>query len=275
MTSWSPIAITDSVSGSSSSIVYQFNSSKNSDVADFNPSSWTTVTSGAVPTNSTAPYVAFRATFTATDYSSTVSLDEFKISWAEGIGAQPVVAWNHDRRYWLAFTTNTTAGATNDRVLLYQRNRSWSLFSGINAVSFATWRDALYFGNSNSTGYVYKFDIGNNDDGSDISSKIVFKSYDAGLFNQDKDFKNLYVNYLGAANGSLSLVYDLDRSGNAFSLGSANMNEGTGQVAAKFPFSLANPVQGREIQYTLTKSGTGDRLKLYDLKTTLMLKEAR
>jgi hypothetical protein len=150
--------------------------------------------------------------------------------------------------------------------------------SGINAASFATWRDALYFGNSNSTGYVYKFDVGNTDDGGAITSRIATKSYDLGAFKNDKDFENLYVNFLGNASsftGSFTASYDLDRSGQNYSLGTANLNEATGQVAAKFPFSLSNPVQGREIQYKIVKSGTGDRLKLYELGTVFTLLEAQ
>jgi len=270
---WGLALIEESASSGVSS--YEFNSSANSDINLFDSTAWTSIVSGEIPTNSTQPFAAFRTAVAITTPTQNYSLDLLGIAWTEGTLIQPIVSWNHDRRYWLAYTTNTSAGATNDRVIIYQRNRTFSLLNGINALSFATWRNDLYFGNSDSTGFVYKFDAGNNDDGSDIESKIIFKSYDLGTWNQDKDFRNLYVNFLGGSSGSLSLTYDLDRSGNVFSLGSALMTEGVGQVAAKFPFPLSNPVQGREIQYTLTKSGTGDRLKLYDLKTQFSILEAR
>lgn len=274
-TSWGPTTIADQQQ--CGIIEYQFNSSTNSSIALFLSTGWATVTSGGVPTNSVQRYYAFRSTFTASCGTATVSLDSFQATWQEGAGAPPIVSWNYDRRYWLAFTTGSASSPYNDRILVYQRNRTWTLLKGINAASFATWRDFLYFGNSSGTGYVYKYDVGNDDDGAVISSRITTKSYDLGTFKNDKDLESLYVNFLGNATaftGSFSVAYDLNRSGANYSLGSANLSEGTGQVSAKFPFSLSNPVQGREIQYKIVKSGTGDRLKLYELGTIYTLMEA-
>jgi len=274
ISSWGPIGIIDSTDAGGN-IVYQFNASNSPTIGGFNPGDWESISNGSVPTLPTRQYAAFRATFTATVSTSVASLEEIEISWSEGTASQPVRSWEHDRRYWLSFTTSTESGAFNDTVLAYQRNRTWTILKGINSASFATWRDNLYFGDSSGIGYVYEYGVGNSDDNSSINSIIKFKSYDIGLFNQDKDYKDLYVNFLGRNTGSFSMTYDLDQSGNSYSLGSANMNEGIGQVAAKFPFSLIQPVQGREIQYTINKTGTGDRLKLYDLKTIFSIKEAR
>jgi len=272
ITAWGPIGINDSQANGT--ITYQFNSTNSASIGDFTASNWETVTSGAVPTIATGTHAAFRADLIPDFSTFTVQINDFTTNWNEG-DIQPIKSWNHDRRYWLSYTTATASGSRNDRILVYQRNRTFTLLKGINAGSFATWRDSLYFGDAEDNGFVYKYDVGNNDDGSDIDSVIVFKSYDVGTFNQDKDLRNLYVNYQSGPTGSLSLSYVVDRDGNSFSLGSANMNEETGQVNAKFPFPLSNPVQGREVQYTLTKSGTGDRLKLYDLKTQFSVKEAR
>jgi hypothetical protein len=197
------------------------------------------------------------------------------IGWQEGL-RKPSRAWVYDRRYWVSFTTNTAGAAPNDTVLVYQRNKTWTIFKGINAASFALWRDKLHFGNSNGTGYVYQFDTGNSDDGNDITSQIVTRSYDASVPYRDKDFRTMWVDYTGntAFSGSLTMAYTLDRA-ITFVLGTLGMSDGTGQVSTKMPFSLNNAVQGREIQYTLTKSGVGDRLKLHDFVTKYSVKEER
>lgn len=270
--SFGPVSILDT-KADGNTIIYQFNTSTSPIMA---ASSWTTIVNGGVPTLDIHNWVAFRATINLSSVTSPVSIQQFTITWNEGT-TPPIVSWNYDRRYWLSYTTSTAASPYNDRILVYQRNRTWTLLTGLNAASFATWRDFLYFGNSSSTGYVYKFDTGNNDDGSSIVSRITTKSYDLGAFKSNKDLESVYVNFLGnsAFSGSFSLTYSLDRAGTDYSLGSANLSEGTGEVAAKFPFSLSNPVQGREIQYKIVKSGTGDRLKLYELSTVFTLMEAQ
>lgn len=274
ISAWGPVTIADQQSGGS--ITYQFNASTNSSLSLFISTGWATITSGGIPTHAAHRYAAFRSSFSATVATANVSLDSFQMTWSEGGGTPPIASWNYDRRYWLAYTTSTASSPYNDRVLVYQRNRTWTLLTGINAASFTTWRDNLYFGNSIGNGYVYKFDVGASDDGTSITSRIVTKSYDLGLPTQNKDFQNLYTTYLGNATsftGTFSMTYDLDQLGQTFTLGSASLLEGTGQIAAKFPFPLSNPVQGREIQYSLLKSGTGNRLKLYGLKTVFSIHE--
>mgnify|MGYP007071640829 CR=1 FL=1 len=102
-------------------------------------------------------------------------------------------------------------------------------------------------------------------------------SYDMGLPIREKDFRNSWPSYTGNTgfSGNFNLAYFLDRSTTSFNLGTVNMNDGTGQLAPKMPFPLTNAVQGREIQYVLTKQGTGDRLKLHDITTRFTVKEER
>jgi len=149
------------------------------------------------------------------------------------------------------------------------------MLKGINADSFAIWRDALYYGDAESNGYIYKFDVGRDDNGSNIESLIHFKRHDAGSPHRQKDFNKLYLHYAGdlGYSGSIEMTYDVDDSGNSFSLGSADMDEGTGQVSAKLPFPASNVVRGRELQYFLKKNGTGNKLRLDSLVTDFTIKE--
>lgn len=274
ISAWGSMTINDAENGGN--IDYSFNASSSPTVAEFNSSSWTSLVSGGVPTNGINSYAIFRGSFSVTLGTQTPTLNSFQFSWGEGgTGSQPLISWNFDRRYWLSYTTSSASGARLDRSLIYQRNRTWTIFK-IPASSFATWKDKLYFGESGDTGLVHNFDVGNTDDGASITSILRTKSYDFGYFHRPKSFHNAYLNYFGntAFTGSFTLTYDLERSGNAYSLGTGAMSESTGQILSKFPFPMSNPIDGREIQYTLIKSGTGDRLRLYDIRTLYELEEA-
>lgn len=271
ISSWGPFTV--SAVQSSGTITTQFGSTNTASVSAI--TNWTTLTNGQIPTVSTNPYAAFRSSFTANLGGANLLLQEAQTTWIEGGVVPSPVAGVYDRRYWLSYTTGTLSSPLLDSVLIYQRNKSFTLFKGIYAGSFSLWRDLFYFGNSNNTGYVYKYDVGNNDDGTDITSIIYTKSYDFDTAYRDKGFRNLYTQFLGGASkvGSFSLYYDIDQVANTFPLGSVNLNEQLGQTASKSPFSFNYPVHGRELEYTIVKSGSGDRLRLYGFTTKYALEE--
>lgn len=273
ITSWRPFDINQSLGDGT--IQYQIGSTNTASVSAI--TNYQSISDSAVPTIATGAYAAVKAYFITDEWDDTPTLNDFTISWSEG-ELQPIKSWNYDRRYWLSFTTNTAGGSFNDTILVYQRNRTWTLFKGINASSFATWRDALYFGNSNSTGYVYKFDTGNTDDGSDIESRLITKSYDLGDFVREKSFHTAFLNYNGALakSGTFDLKYKFNQVDSTEStLKSFSMTENLPGSVRKAGFPRGNLVQGREIQYTLNKVGTGDRLKLYSIWTRYSPKEVR
>lgn len=275
ITSWGAVTISDTQTDGE--IRYQFGSTTTADISLI--VNWQGIVNGGVPTVSTAPYAAFRAILSTPTAltGNNISLGEFVTTWTEGTIVPSPTAWTYDRRYWISYTTNTATDPYQDAVFVWQRSKSWTMFKGINSASFATWRDNLYFGNSDSTGYVYKFDVGNNDDGANITSIITTKSYDLGQALREKDYMRSYINYLASPQytGNFSVSYDIDRYGTVYSMGTASMSEATGLANIKFPFGLSQLTRGSEIQYNITKSGTGDRLRLYGITTQFQLKEER
>ncbi len=275
ITGWGPSTISDVKTGSGT-ITYEFGSTGTANTSLI--TNWASIANSGVPSPATNAYAAYRATMKQFIASDTVKLGELLTTWNEGT-VPVLVSNNYDRRYWLSMTTTTSSSPQLDTILVYQRNRTWTLFKGINAASLAIWRDKLHFGDSASSGNVYQFDVGNNDNGSDINSYITFKSYDMSTLTQDKDFRLAHLSFFGnyGFSGTFGLGYAVDQTTTTYSLGTATMNDGTGQVLEKFNFKLDGtaPIQGREIQYTLTKSGTGDRLKLFDIMTNYSLKEER
>jgi len=264
------------VSDSGATLSYEFGASTEPAIADFNSSSWTAIANGAVPTNSTAAYAGIRAKITASTWTAVPVIEDFTIHWNEGTNPA-VVSEIEDRRYWVSITTSGASTPNNDTILVYQRNRTWTMIKGINAASFTNWRNRLYFGDSTGIGYVYRYGDGSSDDGSSITSRIITKSYDLGKFHNEKSFKNLFVNFNGkaASAGNFSVSYSLDQSSTLISLGDMLMSNISPTSIKKMPFPLSDIVEGREIQYSLTKSGKTERLKLYDMLTEFELKEAR
>lgn len=275
ITFWKPLSFSDVRTGGGS-IAYQFNASTNSSIALFNSSSWTNVSNGIIPSNGVASFAAIRATFTVTAGTDTARMQNFSVSWQEG-GYPALASVVYDGRYYLSVTTTIAGTPMLDTLLVYQRNRTWTMIKGVNASSLSLWQDKMYFGNSIGNGLVYQYDIGNNYDGQAITSIIKTKSYDYGIPSHDKSFRTLFLEYGGSTSkaGSFTTTYDIDHAGSAFTLGSADISEGNGLQSVRLPFTLNNPVEGKEIQYTLTKSGTGDRLKLMDFVTVFSVKDAR
>lgn len=272
ISSWGPTTISDVKTAGSTA--YQFGSTSTANLSSI--ANYTTILNGGVPTISTNPYAAFKALFSNYYATSSVKLSEYITTWNEGGTIPSPVSDVYDRRYWISFTTATTSSPLLDSIYVWQRNKSFTFFKGINASSFATWRDYFYFGNSNNTGYVYKYDIGNNDDGENINSFLKTKSYDFGNFLKPKEFSKAYLSFLGG-DGEFSLTYNLNRFGTEYTMGDADMaeEESIGQILAKFWFPIDQLVRAREVQYTLTKSGTDSRLRLYDLATQYELKEEK
>lgn len=276
ITSWNPIRITDTqaVAGNAT-INYAIAGGATSSTSTY--TNWTTITNGTKPTISTSAFVAVRATFTTTSNSLSIHpvLEDITVNWQEG-AAPATVSTTYDGRYWLGCTTDLSGSPYNNKVLVYQRNRTWTTFSGINPASFAIWRDKLHFGSANTVGKIYEFDTGNNDAGSAITSEAVFKSFDFSQLHRDKDFRNIYLSY--AASQAFSEDFDLsffvDGTTTEFPLGTALMSEGEGQTVIKFPFNFSTgPTNGRELQLRISKSGSGDRLKLYDAVVEYSVKE--
>jgi hypothetical protein len=270
ITAWSQADISISTD-TSSVITWQLGSSTSADTGVY---SWTTIANGAIPAVSTNPYAAVRAVYAVAASTQQAVTNSVKINWTEGT-LKPPTGFVFDRRYYLAISTIPSV-PYNDTILAYQRNNSWTLLKGFNVASFTNWRDSLYFGNSDNTGYVYKLSDGNSLDGSAMTSVLRFKSYDMGAPNFDKEFRRAWAGYDANAlySGSFALSWVPDQMGTGFSLGSADLTESTGQYAAKFPFPISDPVRAREAQFVLTKTGSGNRLKLYDLKAQFAPREA-
>ena len=145
-----------------------------------------TITPPAIPTISTAPYLVWKATFTRTASTETISLDSVSIAWNEGTLTHTFgsIDKNH-RLYWSLAENNST---TNNATYIYDpRFTSWLKYSvPMDAVTKVG--DSFYFGGP-STGVVYLYPSGTNDDGSAITAYWKSKDFIGGDPFVEKDFQ--------------------------------------------------------------------------------------
>ena len=209
-------------------------------------------------------YVSYKAVFNST---ATV-IQDCTIDWQNGATRPPVASAVYDDRYYIAYTSNTAAGAANDHILVLDRGDRWTIFDNHTCYSLSIYQRGLYCGDSGDTGRIYNLDTGTDDNGASFTAQIRTPAFDIGAFDQRKIFHNLYLllepSPDAAQTVSLSAAYILDRGTTTISLGSIDLNESPASLlTAKVPFSAANPYTGHSISLDLQNTGTNVPWRLF------------
>lgn len=258
-TAFGNLSIGDSKTGSGN-IVYNVCSSNNSSMTG--KSCVVTAANSSISV-STNIYVQVIASFTVANATDTAILQNFNIAWYTGSRKPPMASMVYDNRYWLSVTTNT-ADSFNDATLVLSAGPLWTVFD-IQAGAFTIWKNAPYFGNSASTGYVYQLEQGQNDNGAAINAYIRTKDYSPGGLTMDKFFGKIHLvaDNLGAYN--IYTNYFIDRSTTSFSLGNAVQNETPGTMITKvqFPIDSTHMNYGKTISFKFQQNDVSAPWKFY------------
>lgn len=194
-----------------------------------------TITDGAIPSISTNAYARVASFFSITNESMDPLNNDIGIQWNEGQQLPVPAAWIN-QRYWLPMARNST---TNNFVLVYDKNRQWQQYTGINADFTNVYSADLLFGNS---GGIFKAETGYNDDSSDIEA--YYKTRDFPLAGMDKKF---YLNeaYITTAEGldTMGLTYFVNGRASGTALGSVDMTEEDGIQNRRVPIAADGVVQ--------------------------------
>lgn len=188
ITSWGSFSDNSTKTGNTS-ISYTIYTDTNTSIDTNNATTFVssqTITPPAIPTIATAPYLVWKATFTRTASTETISLDSVSIDWNEGTVTHTFgsIDKNH-RLYWSLAENNST---TNNATYIYDpRFSSWLKYSiPMDAVTKVG--DSFYFGGP-STGVVYLYPSGTNDNGSAITAYWKSKDFIGGDPFVEKDFQ--------------------------------------------------------------------------------------
>lgn len=134
-------------------------------------------------------------------------------------------AINFDNKIWMAVASSNTS-TENDKVYQFDfitregptGDGSWVPFTGISASDFAIFDNKLYFGTSQSTGFVYQLEDGTyTDNGAAINSFYHTKEFDGGktdrYFEKDYRYANLTVETLGDWVMDVKYIFNSDGTG--------------------------------------------------------------
>lgn len=208
-----------------------------------------TITSGSIPTISTAAYAFIVPTFSLSTSSHDPAVHGLTLRWSEGSTLETPSIF-YDGRYELGVAINST---TNNRILVFDRNRQWQRWSGINTASAVLYNGTPIF--SNSSG-VFTRNTSYSDNGSAIAAYYRTPTFSPSGPHLISDFNEL-LSVSDNSTETLATSFQVNGVTNTdYSLGSYAMNTTDGIQAFKLPFSSSEIQQGRNISFKFSVSGT-------------------
>lgn len=205
LTAWDDFGVTNSAGGGTQT--FYIRASTNSFSAGSSTPSWTSITSGQVPSISTGTFFQIRDDFVQTSTGAASQLNDFTQNWFEGNASDKAYAVYHRDAIWFAVASGTGA-SSNNRILRYDMlNQGWLLYD-IPMDGMYVRNQSLYFGSATG-GYIYKFGDVNNDAGAAINA--YWKSKD---FFVDSPFTDKELGYISTiassqANSTMTVTYTL------------------------------------------------------------------
>lgn len=154
------------------------------------------------------------------------SVDAAVLQWTDGSAANiPVRAIVHKKRYLI--TAATSLGATNNIIIVCDRNDQWTKFTGLNLNSLIHFKGNLY-GMNAANAYVSQMDLAGvyNDYGNPIDAFLESREEDFGAAHLRKNFRYSYLEW-NRADAAWSLTTSYRRSGESDYTGSGTFSFGT------------------------------------------------
>ncbi len=244
-------AVTDADSGTVAYAVYSdsntsMNITNGVPVSGFVSSQ--TITSGSYVTISTNAYIRIGETETITVSTNNPTNHSLALAWSEGNTTKVPSAWFR-QRYWLGVAFNS---ATNNKVLVFDRNHQWQRYSGINASALGLYNGNLFFGNSAG---VYQYESGTTDAGAAIAAYYRTPTFSPSSPNIASTFQDFRVT---AENSSETLVttYRVNDVATDYSFGSYAMNTKSGLQNFNLPFPITQIDRGNNVNFNFAVTGT-------------------
>lgn len=221
---------------------------------------WNAQTNNTAIAVATAAFVAYRSLLDlGSDGDNQPALQDCTINWEAGGNRPEVASGVYDHRYHLFYTTSTQASPVNTDALVLDQFDRWSKWDNIPARSATRYRSDLLIGDGSATGKIYRLYTGNDDNGAAFTSRIRTKDFDLGNWRANKSFGSLWLE-LSPENDAADDVDMVAKAYvdllNAYTLGTVNLDEGTGVIAAEVPWPLDTQNSGRYISIEVSNTGT-------------------
>lgn len=208
-----------------------------------------TITNNSIPTISTAPYAFFSAKFDITASTQNPTNDRMSITWDEGSSLKAKSVWTK-QRYWLSASRTSTAH--NDTIFVYDRQKQWQRYTGLNALDIQLHNSYPMIG---STEGIKQGEIGTSDGGTDIESFYQTKYF---FPNGPETRGYLRDLWMTTTNSDATLATSLYHDGVAtpLTLGSFVMNGQEGYQVKKLPISISDLQAVRHVAIRWDVTGT-------------------
>ncbi len=210
-----------------------------------------TITDGAIPALSTAAYMFTSGTFAITAATQVPTLQSVTLNWTTG-NTLRVASSYINQRYWLGVSISSTS---NNAVIVYDRNREFQLYSGINAVAMGIYNSNLYF--SNATG-IFQGDTGTSDNGTAIASYYRTPAYFPSEDVDKASTMNLLRVTTENSAETLTTSFRINGIETDYSMGSRAMDVTSGFQNFALPFTSSEVRIGRYISCRFGVTGTTD-----------------
>ena len=171
--------------------------------------SFTALSTGTIPTISTAAYFMIKADFSITKGTQNPTISDFTVNWFEGNASDKIYGTYFDDS--IMFSLASGAGATtNNRVLKFDiLNQGWTIWDWA-ANGFFTKSQALYFADA-TAGYIHKYGDRENDNGTAIEAYWKSKDFVHGDPYVDKTYTDISL-FTDSEISTGTVTYQLDAS---------------------------------------------------------------
>jgi len=208
-----------------------------------------TITNNTIPTISTAPYAFFSAKFDITASTQNPTNDRMSITWDEGSSLKAKSVWTK-QRYWLS--TSRASTAYNDTVFVYDRQKQWQRYTGLNALDIQLHNSYPMIG---SSGGIIQGEIGTSDAGAAITSSYTTKYFFPNGAEMRAYLRDLWMTTT-RSDATLSTYLYHDGAATPITLGAFVMNGQEGYQVKKLPIPAGDLQLVRHVAIKWNVSGT-------------------
>jgi hypothetical protein len=176
---------------------------------------WQTVSNGTTISLSSGPYIHVVSSFSITAASESATSNYFSITYTGTNNSVPVLKTYQDSTYLGVLDGDII----NNYIYRLNKNGVFEMYDNVYPSAFCTYRGDLLMGSSQSTGQIYKMNIGSTyEDAIGTYTAYYFTpNIDCGLPLTDKIFKSLWVTS-SKDTVSYKIDYTLDGSTNTYTL---------------------------------------------------------
>jgi hypothetical protein len=208
-----------------------------------------TITNDIIPTISTAPYAFFSAKFDITASTQDPTNGRLSIAWDEGSSLKAKSVWTK-QRYWLSVSRAATA--YNDTVFVYDRQKQWQHYTGLNALDIQLHNSCPMIGSASG---ISQGETGTSDAGSAITSSYTTKYFFPNGAEMRAYLRDLWMTTTHS-DATLSTYLYHDGAATPITLGSFVMNEQEGYQVKKLPIPAGDLQLVRHVAIKWNVSGT-------------------